>query len=244
MSMIAFYTGGAGIRAYQEAMNVTAHNIANVQTNGYKAQRATFQELLYSRINTNVAGNHLVGHGVKMASADQIMTQAGVDQTYYSLDFAIAGDGFFQVDNRGQIEYTRNGAFDLSIENGQPTLVTNDGAYVLDRAGNRITLPVDENGAYSTEGLVDRLGVYSFPNLWGLNPENNARWTQSENSGDPILMTDQNSDVGVLQGYLEYSGVELSNEMVNVIQYQRAFQVNSRVVQTADEMANELNNMR
>ncbi|MDL2294128.1 flagellar hook-basal body protein [Ruminococcaceae bacterium OttesenSCG-928-D13] len=244
MSMIAFYTGGAGIRAYQEAMNVTAHNIANVQTNGYKSQRATFQELLYSRINTNVAGNHLVGHGVKMSSADQIMTQAGLDQTYYSLDFAITGDAFFQVDNNGQIEYTRNGAFDLSIENGRPTLVTNDGAYVLDRAGNRITLPVDDSGAFSTEGLTDRLGLYTFPNLWGLDPQNNARWTQSANSGDPILVTPQNSDAEIKQGYLEFSGVDLSTQMVNIIQFQRAFQVNSRVVTTADEMANELNNMR
>jgi flagellar basal body rod protein FlgG len=248
MSMIAFYNGGAGMRAYQEALNVTSHNIANIQTNGYKARRATFQDLLYGRINTNVEGEHLVGHGVRMEHVDQIMVQAGFDQTHYQLDFAIAGDGFFQVNNRGRLEYTRGGAFDLSMENGVPTLVTNDGAYVLDRAGNRITLTQDRDGALSTDGLADRLGVYRFPNQWGLIPQSNARYIVSDNSGAAQLATpatvDEASPLEVIQGALERSGVDLGGEMIDVIMYQRAFQVNSRVLQSADEIASELNSMR
>lgn len=248
MSMIAFYTGGAGMRAYQEALNTTAHNIANIQTNGYKAQRVTFQDLLYGRMNTNVAGNHLNGHGVKVASIDQIMHQAGLDQTMNSLDFAIVGDSFFQVDNKGQIEYTRNGAFDLSMEDGVPTLVTNDGAYVLDHDGNRITLEQNEDGTWDTAGLQEQLGLYTFPNLWGLEPRNNARYLETEASGAPIATPLDDPDAAkpleLKQGYLELSGVSLGDEMIDVIMYQRAFQINSRVLTTADEIASELNNLR
>ncbi|MDL2219725.1 flagellar hook-basal body protein [Ruminococcaceae bacterium OttesenSCG-928-O06] len=246
MSMIAFYTGAAGMRAYQNGMNVTAHNIANVQTTGYKARRAVFQDLLYNRINTNVEGNHLVGHGVKQEKIDQLMGQAGLDQTMYTLDFAIVGDGFFQVDNNGTIEYTRNGAFDLSVENGVPTLVTNDGAYVLDRAGNRITLEQLPDGSFTTDGLADRLGVYTFPNQWGLNPENNARYTVSANSGEAQLAIPGQTvkPLEVIQGALEFSGTTLQNEFVNIITYQRAYQISSRVLQTADQIAEELNNLR
>ncbi len=248
MSMIAFYNGASGMRAFQNALDVTSHNIANVQTNGYKLQRPVFQDLLYSRINTNVEGEHLVGHGVKQQYIDQIMGQAGLNQSMHPLDFALVGDGFFQVDNNGTIEYTRNGAFDLSIEEAGPTLVTNDGAYVLDRDGNRIVLPEDAAGNVVTDGLVDVLGVHTFPNQWGLIPQDKSRFIVSENSGEAQLVIPgavaNGASVELLQGALELSGTDLGNEMVNMIMYQRGFQVSSRVLQTADEIANELNNLR
>ncbi len=243
----AFYTGAAGMRAFQSSLDVTAHNIANVNTNGYKTRRAAFDDLLYSRMATNVEGNHLTGHGVKQETIDQIMSQAGLDQTGLSLDFAIVGDGFFQVENRGQIEYTRNGAFYLSVEGANATLVTGDGAYVLDKNGNRITLTIGTDGSYRTDDLLDRLGVYGFPNQYGLTPQNNARFTVSGNSGDAMLLgqggTGQKA-YEVVQGALEFSSVDLGREMVNVIMAQRAYQMNSRVVQTADQMAEVVNNMR
>ena len=248
MSMIAFYTGASGMRAFQSGLDVTAHNLANVQTNGYKYRRAAFQDLLYSRMNTNVEGEHLVGHGVKQEYIDQIMTQAGLDQTMNSLDFALVGDGFFAVENRGQVEYTRNGAFDLSVAGDTVSLVTNDGAYVLDRNGNRITVTPEPDGSFDLSGLKDRIGVYTFPNQWGLNPENNARYTISANSGQPQLAipgaAGANEKLELLQGSLEFSGVDMSTEMVNIITYQRAFQISSRVLQTADQIAEELNNLR
>lgn len=248
MSMIAFYTGASGMRAFQNALDVSAHNMANIQTTGYKARRASFQDLLYSRMNTNVAGNHLVGHGVKQEAIDQLMGQQGLDQTMQPLDFALVGDGFFVVDNRGRTEYTRNGAFNLSIENGVPTLVTNDGAYVLDHSGNNITLTVNPDGSYNTTDLHERLAVVRFPNQWGLSPENNARYTVSTNSGDaqPATPGDPNaaSPVELVQGALEYSGVNMGDEMIGIIMAQRAFQMNSRVLQTADQIADEVNNLR
>ncbi len=248
MSLIAFYTGAAGMRAFQSGMDVTAHNLANVQTNGYKNRRAVFQDLLYSRLNTNVEGEHLTGHGVKQEYIDQIMTPAALDQTMNDLDFALVGDGFFAVESRGQLEYTRNGAFDLSVAGDTVSLVTNDGAFVLDANGNRITVAPEPDGTFDLSGLRDRIAVYTFPNQWGLNPENNARYTVSANSGEPVLTVpgDPNAanPLELLQGALEYSGVEMTNEIANIIMYQRAFQINSRVLQTADQMAEELNNLR
>ncbi len=247
MSMIALYTGASGVRAFQSALDVTSHNIANVNTSGYKARRPAFDDLIRTRLNTNVEGNHLTGHGVKQEYVDNLMDQAGFDITNESLDFAISGDGFFSVDYRGQRMYTRNGAFDWSVQGNSATLVTNDGGYVLDKSGARITVPV-ENGTVNTDGLRERLGVYRFANPYGLTPEDNARFTESGNSGAATLVQtlggtgpDGND---VVQGALEFSSVDLSKEMINVITAQRAFQANSRVITTADEMATEINGLR
>lgn len=250
MSMIAFYTGASGMRAFQEKLNVVSHNIANVNTNGYKARRAAFEDLLYSRINTNVEGEHLVGHGVKQENIDQIMTQGGLDLTGHPLDFAITGDGFFCVEKDGEREYTRNGAFTISMEGNVPTLATNDGAYVLDKGGNRITIGKDATGAYDTSAIREKLAVYQFDNQWGLEARNGSRFVPSENSGEPRLLAQTTGTIAtgakteVLQGYLEFSGVDLGNEMIEMIMAQRAFQINSRVLQTADAVADELNNLR
>lgn len=246
MSMTAFYTGASGMKAFQSKLDVTAHNIANVQTNGYKARRASFDDLIRSRIDTYVEGEHLVGHGVKQEYIDQIMGQAGLDQTGYALDFAIVGEGFFAVDYRGETMYTRNGAFDLSVDGNLATVVTSDGGYVLDRNGNRITLAF-ENGTVETSGLAERLGIFNFANIYGLTPQNNARFTPSANSGQPFLMTQGTpgqEEFEVRQFTLENSAVELTQEVISIINAQRAYQMNARVVQTADEMANLLNNLR
>ena len=248
MSMIAFYTGASGMRTFQEKLNVISHNLANVNTYGFKAGRSSFEELLYSRMNTNVEGDHLVGHGVKQAHIDQLMAQSGFDNTTYQLDFAIAGDGFFKVEVDGEEEYTRNGAFTVSVEGGNAMLVSNDGAYVLDRNGGHITVPKDSTGKYDYAKLTSLLGVYTFPNQWGLEPKNNARYAESENSGEAKLAQPgsvANGDkTAVMQGYLERSNVEMANEMVGLTMAQRAFQINSRVLQTADQIAEQLNNLR
>lgn len=247
MSSISFWNGASGMRAYQSKLDVVAHNIANVNTSGYKAQRAAFDDLIRTQMNTNVEGNNMVGHGVKQQYIDNLMTPGSLQETGYDLDFAIAGDGFFGVDMNGQREFTRNGAFHLSVANNQATLVTNDGGFVLDKNGQRITLPYT-NGKVDTSGLTQRLGVWGFANPYGLVAENNARFTQSENSGQAALLaqggTPNVRGYELKQNYLELSGVELSEQMVEIIEAQRAFQMNSRVVQTADQIAEELNNLR
>ncbi len=176
------------------------------------------------------------------------MLPAGLDNTMYPLDFAIVGEGFFQVDNQGEIEFTRNGAFNISLEDN--SLVTNDGAYVLDRAGNRIVLQRQENSqAYDYEAVREQLGVYQFDNQWGLEARNNSRYVESANSGAPQLVENvgeiaNGQGTEVLNGFLEMSGVDLGNEMIGMIMAQRAFQISSRVLQTADQIADELNQLR
>lgn len=243
---IAFYNGALGMKAYQTAMDVTAHNIANVNTYGFKNRRASFQDLLNSRINTRVEGQHMVGHGVKVEGADLLFGQSGLDQTGFVLDFAIVGEGFFQIDNRGERQYTRNGAFDLSVEGDNALLVTNDGSYVLDRAGNRIALTKNADGTFSTDGLKERLAVYSFANPFGLNSENNSAFSVSDNSGPAVLMGQgaNQKKYEIVQHALEYSAVDLGKEMVDIIASQRAFQMNGRVVQTADQLAEIVNKLR
>ncbi len=246
MSSISFWNGASGMRAFQSKLDVVSHNIANVNTDGYKAQRAAFDDLIRTQINTNVEGNHLVGHGVKQEYVDNLMGQGALTSTGQALDFAIAGAGYFAVDNAGTIEYTRNGAFYLSVEGNAATLVTNDGARVLDQNNQPITLAYT-NGTVDTTGLSQRLGMFGFQNEYGLIPHTNSRFTVSENSGaaQALPATGENGkNYDLMQGYLERSNVDLAREMVNVIEAQRAFQMNSRVVQTSDQIAEELNNMR
>ncbi len=243
---IAFYTGASGMRAYQNALDVTSHNIANLQTNGYKRRRPAFEDLLRSRMNTNVAGEHLTGHGVRQHYIDEIMAQGALQQTDYPLDFAIVGHGFFAVDHGGEIQYTRNGAFNLSIEGNTGTLVTDDGAYVLDRTGARIVVPV-VNGQADLSSVRGRLAVYTFANPYGLVPQNNARYTPSDNSGAAtlgVIGAPEDGGYTIVDQALEHSNVELAEQMAEVITSQRAYQLSARVVQTADNIMDIVNNLR
>ena len=246
MSSISFWNGASGMRAFQSKLDVVAHNIANVNTYGFKAQRASFDDLVRTQMNTNVEGNFMVGHGVKQQYVDNLMGQASLIETGNELDFGIAGEGFFAVEMNGQREYTRGGAFQLSVEGNTATLVTNDGGFVLDKNGQRITLPYVD-GRVDTSGLSGRLGVWGFANEYGLIPQSNSRFLVSGNSGDAVLLGQGAANTRsyeLKQFYLELSGVDMTKQMVEVIEAQRAFQMNSRVVQTADQIADELNNLR
>ena len=160
----AFYTGASGLRAHQYAIDVTSHNLVNANTYGYKATKPEFRELLYSKMDINKNRELendekvLSGHGVMLSNQDLIFTQGALANTGYPLDYAIAGDGLFAIERSGNIEYTRNGSFDLSIENGDAYLVTSDGAYVLDDNYNRIQVPYQAGtNVIDTTGLDKRL---------------------------------------------------------------------------------------
>lgn len=246
--MIAFYNGVTGMMAHQEQMNVVSHNIANVNTTGFKGARSSFADLIYTQMNTKVDGENLVGHGVKHQNADLLYNQSGVNPTDYPLDFAIDGDAFFAVDNGGTIEYTRNGAFKLSPVGKTTYLVTNDGAFVLDASGKKITLPLKTGtNTPDAEGLSEKIGLYTFTNPYGLKSMEGSRFLPTDISGkaQAIRQNTKTTDApAVLQGFLEFSGVDLGSEMVHMIAAQRGFQFNSRVVQTADTLDETINNLR
>lgn len=171
----AFYTGASGLRAHQTAIDITSHNLTNSNTYGYKATKPEFRELLNNNMDINknreLGENEkiLKGHGVKMSNQDLLFTQGAFYNTGYQLDYAIQGDGLFALDRGGEIEYTRNGSFGLSIEGENAYLVSGDGAYVLDHNYNRIAVPYNQgSNVINSQGLSDRLGVFTFSNPYDL----------------------------------------------------------------------------
>lgn len=257
---IAFYTGVSGMMAYQEQLNVVGHNIANVNNVGFKPQRSSFTDLMYTQMNTKVEGENLVGHGVKHQGPDLMMGQSGFDNTANPIDFAIAeSESFFGLQNSdGSISYTRDGTFALSREGNGVFLVASDGSYVIDKSGQKIQVPFmrdrtdlteDEKKAYANSDtlyydiLPEMIGVYQFSNPYGLKPVEGNRFAETDISGKATVFEGQTRDL-VKQGMLEFSGVDLANEMTKMIEAQRAFQFSSRVVRTSDAMEETINSLR
>lgn len=232
--------------AFQRHMDVTAHNIANVSTKGYKGGRSSFSDLLYTNMDVNTPGQKLEGHGVKHAGTDLLLDQGSLSMTGQELDFAIVGEGFFALDDgEGGRKYTRNGNFTISVEGNKAFLVSRlDGCYVLDERGRRIQLSKKDNSeVYNTGDVLEKLGVYSFSNPYGLERANGSCFTETDISGRAKSITGE--DTYEIRGFtLENSSVNIGDEMMNIIQSQRAFQMNSKIVQTADQIEEIINNLR
>lgn len=241
---ISFYNGVSGLVAYQEDMDRISNNISNSGTVGFKASRTDFSQLLYTQMAVNSGSQPMVGHGVRADDSRLQYKQGTPLQTGISLDYALTGDGFFAVERPdGSIQYTRNGAFDISVNGNKGYLVTADGSFVLDGRGKRIELRRDSRDEpFDFEQLSDQIGVYVIENPYGLEPVGNSCFALTESSGR--AQADRNGSERLLQGALEQSSVDLSDEMVNVIQAQRAFQINAKMVQTADELEQVINNLR
>lgn len=245
--IISFYTGVSGMVSFQKGMDVLAHNMANVNTTGYKTSKAAFADLLYSRMDTNGQQEHLVGHGVKVLGTDLIFEQGKPMSTGNVLDFALIGDGFFAVDRGGENpEYTRNGAFTISVEGNKGFLATQDGGYVLDAKGKRIELDKKEGSErFEFENISQKLGIYTFPNPYGLQPANGGSFLETVISGEAKAFSGNGEEpYTLIQFALESSSVDLSQQMADVITTQRAFQFNAKIVQTADQIEEIVNSLR
>ena len=256
---IAFHAGVSGLRAHQYGIDVIAHNIANVNTYGFKSDKAEFRDLMYTRmdVNTNYTGERptgrelLVGHGVKLYSLDLRFDQGSFHTTGQKLDFALAGEGLFAVDRNGRVEYTRNGAFNISVEDDGNYLVAADGAYVLDRNRERMRIIYDENtGEIDSEAIADRLGVFAFDNPWGLHKIDAVSFLPTDISGEPRLAFEiglngqLEAKYQVYTNALEHSNTNIAEEMSDLIVSQKAYQFSARVVTTADELEQIVNNLR
>ncbi len=247
---ISFYNGVSGMIAYQEQLNQISQNVANSNTVGYKPNRATFDDLLYTKMAVNSENEPLTGHGVKFEDAQLIYRQGPVLQTENELDFALMGDGFFAVRRpNGNVEYTRKGSFDISVEGSKGFLVTEDGSHVLDARGRAISLNrVSNGGPFDLSGLVDQLGIYDFPNPYGLEHSAGVCFKETAESGAAEAVRVGADKSGrtyqIVPNALEQSAVEMAEEMSNVITAQRAYQLNARMVQTADQLEDIVNNLR
>lgn len=258
----SLHTAATGMEAQQLNMDVIANNLANVNTRGFKKSRVDFQDLLYQTIRTAGASQAQgvqiptgiqVGLGSRTAAIQKLFTQGDFQQTDGKLDMIIQGDGFFQVMlPSGELAYTRDGSFKID---GQGKLVTSDGYAVQPE----ITIPsgardisIGEDGTVSAtiggEGVAQELGqiqLVNFINPAGLESLGRNLYAQKESSGEPIPGTAGQDGLGTLmQGFVEMSNVKVVEEMVSMILAQRAYEVNSKSIQAADEMLNTANNLR
>ncbi|MGY4689827.1 flagellar basal body rod protein FlgG [Salibacterium sp. K-3] len=263
--LASMYSSISGMKNHQQMLDVTSNNIANVNTYGYKKGRATFKDMVSQQIQGATApdggmggSNPMqVGLGSQMGSIDTVQTQGSLQNTGRSLDLGISGDGFFRVeDGDGNEFYTRAGNFYLD-EAG--TMVNSDGYNVLDTGGNSITVPTDAqsfsigangdvnttaaDGTNDTEGTID---LANFANPGGLSKEGNNLYTDTVNSGDPQVGDGPggNGTGELVAGTLEMSNVDLSEEFTSMIKAQRGFQANTRGITTADEVLQELMNLK
>jgi flagellar basal-body rod protein FlgG len=247
------------MESQQMNLDVISNNLANVNTTGYKKSKIEFQDLLYETTRSPGAevsnGNLLptglqIGHGSRAVATAKVFTEGELSQTGARLDLAIQGDGFFQVQMPdGTLAYTRDGALKTSAT-GQVT--TSDGLPVQ---GGFQPIPAGTTGiTISPEGEVSTTGASTstfqvslvrFANPAGLQSIGRNLYTETNASGTPETGTPNQQGFGSLQqGYLELSNVKVVEEMVNMIVAQRAYEVNSKAVQAADEMMQQSNNLR
>ena len=247
-----------GLEAQQFNVDVISNNLANVSTNAFKRQRPIFVDLLYQTLRqpgaqssqqTQYPTGLQVGTGVTPVATVRIHTQGNLQQTGNSLDLAINGRGFFQILlPDGSTAYTRDGAFQLDSQ-GQ---VVNSSGYQLQPA---ITIPADAlsitigaDGTVSvtqpgstTPTQIGNIQLADFVNPPGLQSRGENLYLETASSGPPTVNDPGSNGLGVLnQGYVETSNVSVTEELVNLITAQRAFEINSRAVQTSDEMLQRL----
>jgi flagellar basal body rod protein FlgG len=228
-----FYTAASSLVAQQNNLDIIANNVANTNTTGFKPQHAAFSSLLHEQINGGAANHISAGHGVRIEKTSTDLTQGHLLDTKMPYDFAILGDGFFAVEGQGgNIAYTRDGGFKITLDGKKPFLTDNDGNFVLDAGKKRI-----EVGEKFTVGQV---GVFKFANPYGLEFTSGNKFSVTDASGQPEAV----KNPVVKEGYLENSAVEISLEMVKMIEASKGFSFGSRVVQTADEMEKTINQLR
>ncbi|SFM47272.1 flagellar basal-body rod protein FlgG [Thermodesulforhabdus norvegica] len=256
----SLWTAATGMAAQQLNLDVIANNLANAQTTAFKKSRANFEDLMYQTIippgvttsnDVTIPTGIQVGMGVKTVSVDKMFSQGSFVQTENPLDLAIEGKGFFKVLRGTEEVYTRAGSFKLDAD-----------GYICDPEGNRlqpeisipreaVTITVDAGGtltALDQNGTVlvtETITLYDFPNPAGLISIGRNYFIPSEASGEEVEGESGTEGFGtILQGFLESSNVNVVEEMVNMIAGQRAYEANSKIIRTVDEMLRIANNVQ
>jgi flagellar basal-body rod protein FlgG len=236
-----FWSARSGLLAQQSHMDTIANNMANANTTAFKPMHTSFKDLMYQNMNRPQAEDTaMTGVGVKVNTNDLLMAQGAPRASGRAMDMCLLGDGeFFSVETPdGNIQYTRAGNFNVLLEDDEPYLVDGNGNYVLDMDGDTIILDYDENNRLVFD--PDMVGVYRFPNAYGLSLVGSNNFVETVNSGAPEAVENPEYKAG----YLEGSAVEIAVEMVNVIEASKAFSLNARMSQVADEIEQTVNSLR
>jgi flagellar basal-body rod protein FlgG len=259
----ALYSAASGMAAQQMSVDNIANNLANANTNGFKMRRTQFQDLLYQSYvqpgaaagaQTIVPSGLQLGLGTRPASNEIIFSQGNFQQTDNPLDMVIQGKGFFQVlQPTGAVAYTRDGGFQLD-RNGN--VVTANGnplqpQITIPSQAQSITIAPDGTVSYTQPGqtasqIAGQIQLANFANASGLNGIGQNLFTPTDASGDPTVGNPGGQEgLGtVMQGYVEGSNVSVVEEFINLIVSQRAYEANSKVVKSADEMYQMVNNVQ
>lgn len=259
--MRALWTAATGMQAQQLTLDVVANNLANVQTAGFKRSRVDFQDLVYETLQApgaasaqgqEIPSGFQVGHGSRAMATQRLFVKGDLQQTGNVLDLAIEGEGFFQIQQpSGEIAYTRSGAFK---KNSQGQLVTSDGfslepTITIPQNALSITVGVDGTVSVTQPGQaqpqqVGTIQLVRFINPAGLESQGRNLFVPTQSSGDATPGTPGQDGLGtLLQGFVEGSNVNVVEEMVGLITSQRAYEINSRAIRTADEMMQTANNL-
>ncbi|MDJ0721299.1 MAG: flagellar basal-body rod protein FlgG [Desulfobacterales bacterium] len=258
----SLWTASSGMKSQAVNIDIISNNLANVNTSGFKRSRADFQDLLYETLrpagtssseNSEVPTGIQIGHGSRLVASQKVFTQGDFQQTKNELDIAIEGNGFFQITQpNGDTAYTRDGTFKMDASG---RIVTSDG-FAL---SPEITIPTDSISlSIGIDGTVSVLQAGSsapteigtitlarFVNPAGLHSIGRNLFIPTNASGDAIEGTAGLDGLGTLaQGFIEMSNVSVVDEMVKMISAQRAYEINSRTIQAADEMLQQANTVK
>jgi len=269
--MRSLWTAATGMISQQQNVDTIAHNLANVNTYGYKKERMEFKTLFYEIIaradldpanRTGRPVNLQIGHGVRPISTARIFSQGNLERTDNSNDIAIEGDGFFVVDRGGELYYTKDGAMKASVTDEGSMLVTAEGYPIMGLDDTPLYIPanvsikdlsINEEGALSylnSQGQYEDLGLQiklvQFSNPQGLEAVGSNLLKITSASGPALVEADgeTNRISRFRQGVLEMSNVQVAEEMVNLIVAQRAYDINSKAITTSDEMLQTANNLK
>ena len=270
--MRSLWTAASGMIAQQTNVDTISHNLANVNTIGYKTQTAEFKTLLYQNLQpktTSANGEEKpipaeVGLGVRNSAISTKYSQGAFLESSSDTSFAIDGDGFFAVRGLdGETYYTRNGNFTYAVGTEGMMLTTTDGLPVLDNTGKPIIFDTTEYemskvrpgndgsfGYVNTDGnYVDigiKIGLFQFNNPGGLEKLSGSLLAETPASGQAINedLSDGVKKSSVKNGFLEGSNVQVADEMVNLIVAQRAYEMNSKAIQASDEMLGQANQLK
>ena len=256
---LSLYSAATGMEAQQLNLNTIANNLANVNTPGFKKSKIEFQDLLYQKpraSGTDSGGGNLiptgveVGNGSRVAATSKVFTQGQLTSTGNNLDVAIQGDGFFEVTRGdGTIGYTRDGSFKL---NASGVVVNVDGLPVVGFQPvptGTTGITIAQNGQVSIQSASGttsyRLTMTRFANPAGLRSMGGNIYEETAASGTPETGNPGEAGFGTtVQGYIETSNVNIVEEMVNLITAQRAYEINSKSIQTSDEMLQNVAQMK